>query len=278
MFELKPKAAETDSLLQERIRERLEALRRNPREVSLSAGLGPDALRTILHGRSKSPRSDTLLAISKELQCDINYLLGVTNKIWPSESIEKRDNGLLTGVRKLEISNNLSEKWQDITSDISSSEEDKCYVVFNSDIFGIPEFLPGYQHLEYVVDGHASSVAPRGSYVHCVAFFDHNLALKDNDLVILERQRISEGNNSINIAENQRTIRRLRIFGDNLVLQLPNPSSLADSEVVLPNYLPSGEPQIFKSREEALSIPSRVLRSINVISGPTIVRSATPDA
>jgi len=67
------------AVLRERLRSRIEALGRNPRAVSLEAGLSPDALRMILNGRSKAPKADTLAAVAKVLDCDLDYLLGTTN-------------------------------------------------------------------------------------------------------------------------------------------------------------------------------------------------------
>jgi transcriptional regulator with XRE-family HTH domain len=69
----------TEGLLQRRLRERLMALRRTPRSVSIDAGLSPDALRMILSGRSQNPRSDTLAALAEVLDCDVRYLMGATD-------------------------------------------------------------------------------------------------------------------------------------------------------------------------------------------------------
>lgn len=64
-------------MLQRRVRERLDHLAMTARAASLLAGQGPDAIRTILDGRSLSPRAKRLQAIAAVLQCDARYLLGV---------------------------------------------------------------------------------------------------------------------------------------------------------------------------------------------------------
>lgn len=67
------------AILRDRIASRIKALGRNPRAVSIEAGLSPDALRMILNGRSKAPKADTLSSVAKVLDCDLDYLLGTTS-------------------------------------------------------------------------------------------------------------------------------------------------------------------------------------------------------
>lgn len=62
--------------LGERVQERLSTLGLSARAASLRAGLGPDAVRTILDGRSQSPRAARLHALAEALECDAAYLLG----------------------------------------------------------------------------------------------------------------------------------------------------------------------------------------------------------
>lgn len=63
------------STLASRIAERLAATGKTARGASLEAGLGPDAVRTILDGRSKSPRAENLGALAKVLGCDLARLI-----------------------------------------------------------------------------------------------------------------------------------------------------------------------------------------------------------
>lgn len=59
-----------------RIEARLDELKLTPRKASMKAGQHPDAIRNILRGRSKSPRTDTLSAIAKVLGWDLGMLAG----------------------------------------------------------------------------------------------------------------------------------------------------------------------------------------------------------
>lgn len=60
------------------IKERLSALGISARAASMKAGLGPDALRIILSGRSAMPRGDRLNAIADALDTTAVYLLGLS--------------------------------------------------------------------------------------------------------------------------------------------------------------------------------------------------------
>lgn len=64
------------SLLPDRIKERLAATGKTARGASLEAGLSPEAVRTMLDGRSKSPRAENLAALAEVLDCDLAYLAG----------------------------------------------------------------------------------------------------------------------------------------------------------------------------------------------------------
>lgn len=64
--------------LRDRLRERIAAMNTTPRAVSLAAGLSPAAVRMILSGHSRAPKAETLTAIAQVLDCDLSYLLGVT--------------------------------------------------------------------------------------------------------------------------------------------------------------------------------------------------------
>ena len=64
------------SKLTERIEERIRSLNTSATEVSIAAGLNPNAIGDILRGKTKSPRADSLYAIANILQCSPDYLLG----------------------------------------------------------------------------------------------------------------------------------------------------------------------------------------------------------
>jgi hypothetical protein len=64
--------------------ERMAAVGTNPSRLSIRLG-GRDTVRMILNGRSKQPRVNTLAGLSRELKCDVRYLLGQTDEVTPGE-------------------------------------------------------------------------------------------------------------------------------------------------------------------------------------------------
>ena len=275
MIDFRRQPAGPVTILQQRIRERLDLLRRNPREASLAAGLGPDAIRTILSGRSKSPRGDTLAALARELQCDVNYLLGATDRVWPTDKFEVVESGIAKGIRKLKCEDELSEAWVNHSSWIDLNDADFTYIGYETDIFSIPDFLPGFQYLLHLTDHHASSIFPQGSFLHCLASYNTEHELYDKDVVILDRQRIGQ-NGEIMV---QRTVRRYRLFGDTIVLQSLALHSDVGDEITMPSgYRPSPRPEIFPHLKEAMNISAVVLRGITPVRAPPLIRAAIADA
>jgi repressor LexA len=65
-----------DSLLQRELRRRMEAAGYNQKSLARAAGLNQTAVRDILKGRSRHPRSDTLEALARILGCTIDQLTG----------------------------------------------------------------------------------------------------------------------------------------------------------------------------------------------------------
>lgn len=61
--------------LKKRIETRLGVMGRSARAISISAGLGPDAIRNVLRERSKYPRGDTLRDLARALDCSIDWLM-----------------------------------------------------------------------------------------------------------------------------------------------------------------------------------------------------------
>ena len=66
------------SALAKQIERRMTAFDLNPKSLSKKAGLNDTAVRDILEGRSKNPRSDTLQKIAKTLGCTVGDLTGET--------------------------------------------------------------------------------------------------------------------------------------------------------------------------------------------------------
>lgn len=66
-------------ILKEKVKTLLEKKNISVREAEKRSGLNPGIVNNILNGRSKNPRIDTLLAISKTLGCEVRDLLDTTN-------------------------------------------------------------------------------------------------------------------------------------------------------------------------------------------------------
>jgi len=64
------------SILVPRLRALLRDKRANPTQVTRDAGLQKGAVRAILNGDVKNPRTDTLDKIARTLGTDVGYLLG----------------------------------------------------------------------------------------------------------------------------------------------------------------------------------------------------------
>jgi transcriptional regulator with XRE-family HTH domain len=63
------------SYLQQRLREKMSEIGISAHALEKQAGLKRSAVQNILHGRSKKPSAQILLAVTKILGCDINELL-----------------------------------------------------------------------------------------------------------------------------------------------------------------------------------------------------------
>lgn len=90
--------------LADRIRDRLEKVGKSASGASLEAGLSRSAIPDILSGSSASPRLDTLLKLTKPLQCSIQYLVSDDPESFATELQENkfRDYGLASVVRDIE--------------------------------------------------------------------------------------------------------------------------------------------------------------------------------
>jgi SOS-response transcriptional repressor LexA len=61
--------------LRDRIRERLQTIRKSARRASIDGGLTPDAIRNVLRSKSVNPRRDTLQGIARGLDWSLEKLL-----------------------------------------------------------------------------------------------------------------------------------------------------------------------------------------------------------
>jgi SOS-response transcriptional repressor LexA len=61
--------------LRDRIKSRLQAIRKSARRASIDGGLTPDAIRNVLRSKSRNPRRDTLQGIARGLEWSLEELL-----------------------------------------------------------------------------------------------------------------------------------------------------------------------------------------------------------
>lgn len=277
MFKPRPAPAEKETVLQQRIRERLQLLRLNPRQASLQADLGPDAIRTILSGRSKSPRGETLSALARVLECEVDYLLGRTDKPWSDETARRDLRGVALGVNRMWITGGLGlrEYEQDDFIDTWDDKHEKPVRVSN--VYSLPDYLPGRQSLEVCLDDHAAPFCPSGSYVHALSLIGYDTDLKDRDVVILERLRLHPEDDKRSLR--QRTIRLVRIYNEHtMVLQLPGKLPDEADEIVWHDERRPREGGFMISKQlgAAFTIFGLVLRIITPVTGPPVEAEREP--
>lgn len=258
------------SVLQERIAARLKELRRSPRDVSIKAGLGPDAIRTIFSGRSRSPRGETLSALADELQCDVAYLLGQQDKPHASELLRRNKSGIVRGVDKIPVMYRLSQEWKESRPDgtdgtLYSQDPD---MLAQSNYYTLPDYLTGPQSLEYIEDDHAEPLAPRGAYLHTLSL--HGLGstkLNDNDLVIVSRMALPSDQKTLV----QRSCRRFRLIDDRRAMLDPVGARHLEPPIRLEGKSwPAATGNIIVADGQSVMIEALVLRAISVLSGPDV--------
>ncbi|MGE8105173.1 helix-turn-helix domain-containing protein [Allorhizobium sp. NPDC080224] len=75
----------TTDTLKERLRERMDAMGKNPSSVAIEAKLSRSAVRDILSGKAKNPGMLTIHAIADVLECSYSYLTGESDKLHLAE-------------------------------------------------------------------------------------------------------------------------------------------------------------------------------------------------
>lgn len=74
--------------LQQRLREKMSEIGISAHALEKQAGLKRSAVQNILHGRSRKPSAQILLAVTKILGCDINDLLGHQEEEFQDATLE----------------------------------------------------------------------------------------------------------------------------------------------------------------------------------------------
>lgn len=261
------------SVLAQRVAQRVAELRLTARQASLNAGLGPDAVRTILTGRSRSPRARNLAALARELQCDVGYLLGTQDEPIQSIALTRLADDTLVGVAPLIVRGQLRLGWDGL--DGAAGRLDECYV---SDVPSLPQYLPGAQHLEIVADNSFDIYFRQDTLVHVLFTDFEQTDVREGDIVVLVRQRLSS-NQGVGWIERSLRIAR-RTAPDILFLEsAPTSPSLRTAAMWEgPEIRPPKQPGAIRLNthlNEALQIEGLVLRSYYHVSGPPI-RAAGP--
>lgn len=266
-------AGTLQSVLQHRVSARLAELRLSARAASLRAGLGPDAIRIILSGRSKSPRSDTLVALAGALQCEVGYLMGTQEK--PFASVEfVATPEFAKGVTTLIVQGGVRLGWSN-----SEQNQDEW---FSTDINTLPQYLPGYQHLLSVEDASFDVYFRPGTLIHVLySPFSDDAAVRDGDIVVLWRQR--SGDTDANGGEWERSLRLVRQIGPEVVMLDTASTNPRLRESVMwagPDVQPprgEGSIRLHKPLGHALMIEGLVLRAYTHLTGPPIVGARHED-
>lgn len=219
----------TDEQLAHRIRKRLGFLGLTPRAASLRAGLSADAIRTILAGRSRSPRGETLAALAKVLQVDVGYLIGEIDQPVADPSRFRPEGGWVAAM-KLPVRH-------EVAAGVWRAVDDYAEPLM-SGVASIPVGLVPIteQWLEKVVGASMNRLIPDGAYVHVLDAIAIGYLAIPGDVVVVERTR-AQG------AFRERTLKQIAIsdageltlwgrsFDDNYNVPLALTAGVADEEL-----------------------------------------------
>lgn len=103
IIDLRDNTRMPDAALIQRIRDRLQATGKSANAISLESGLGRDAVRNILAGKSGNPRHKTLQKLAKPFECSFHWLStgkGVANPNGDGHD-ELTENELLSMFRQM---------------------------------------------------------------------------------------------------------------------------------------------------------------------------------
>lgn len=260
------KASEGQTVLQARIRARLDELRVTPRKVSLAAGLGPDAIRTILSGRSRSPRAENLQALALALHCDVGYLLGTQDEPLADHAPHRLPNQSLVGVIKMHMRERLRIGWVDI----GRISEEKWQ---ETDISTLPQYLPGYQYLALLDDTSFNRIYPKGALLHVLDMIGSDAPIRDGDVVIVHRQRLQDEGSGLGSLERSVRLARQLAPGE-IVLETASTDPAVQDAVPYEGKsieIRAGNLRISAATGEAVELGGIVLRAYIHTSGPRIL-------
>jgi transcriptional regulator with XRE-family HTH domain len=257
--------AEVERVLPERIKARLAATGQTARAASLKAGLSADAIRMILNGKSKSPRTDTLSAIAVALDCDIFYLIGARDE-------PTADSAGPTAERQPTLLFRYSLKLKSWSTERNRHAARKV-----SDIFPLTSG-EDVEHLELLEDDSFDLYWNSGTYLHVSqSRRRHREARtpKHGEIVIVERAILRESSPEIPY---ERTVRLVREVADGLILEtasknpeLAHALRLAGPDIRRESHGRAYDPQT----QELIQVVGDVLRAYSYVKGPRMLRDFT---
>lgn len=160
----------------DRIRFRLNELSLSPNAASLKAGLPRDAIRDILAGKSKNPRSDTVQKIATALEVDTAYLLD-------QDQAAGGDRPLPSGQQKLPIRYEVAAgAWL-----AQDDQRDEPYGYYEA--MRIPPYEQFPQWLERVLGDSVNQLIPTGALAHIVDAIAIDYEPHHGDMVVVVRSR-----------------------------------------------------------------------------------------
>lgn len=230
------------SILVDRINERLAATKQTARGASLRAGLGPDAIRNILNGRSESPKMSTIRALAQSLATTIPYLTSAdatqpkTSDLMPQEMIT------------LPVAHTVAAgPWHAVDDYV---DEEPVMMTVQS--------VPGYesfpQWLERVNGDSFNKLIGPGSFVHVVDAIATGYEPRDEDVVVVVRTR-AQG------ALTERTLKQVEVTRDGVQLWPRSHNAKWSKPLIITDGLEDHEDDV------EVRIAGRVLRSYMDFSG-----------
>ena len=219
-----------------RLRELMERRQLSGNEICRRANLGMGAVRDILSGKVKTPRLDTVAAISDVLDCDPAYLTGqIDTYHLPSEAL------VATGVVEAPVIGYVQAgNW--VEADFLQDEPLDHVTVTRH-----PNF-PNHDYVIFDVRGDSmDKIAPEGSRVVCVPW--DKLGMEPRDGLIVVAERCMAGG-----AICERTVKRLRQIDGKTIL-MPESTNAQHKPIVM------GRPRA----EETVRVLALVVSVVNEI-------------
>jgi transcriptional regulator with XRE-family HTH domain len=202
-----------ENLLAQRIQSRLDDLGMTARGASLLAGLGADAVRAMLAGRSKSPRAENLASLARVLKTSAEYLLGETDNPHPNRlDFNQRPFGVPIWDGEFRVG-----WWQD-EAQVKYSERESLMVAPVKELESA-----GLQYIRRMGDASMIGILPERAWVHL--FMNDELGGRPQDGQIVSLIRVRGGLREL-------TLRLVEDLGDDLLRLTTRPAVGTDRDVI----------------------------------------------